>query len=332
MSKKRFDEIDVAKGIGIILVVFGHTITQYASNPTGVFSGIYNFVYLFHMPLMFFLSGLLCSHIIDAETMGEKLRHFRGKVKRLMIPYFFIGIVFIPINMLMSEYKRNTFTIDDAATMLIGNNPEGELWFLYVLFIFSAFAIFFVNKKNLKYITAAALVISCASPYMTPTLTSISLAFSLYQFLPFMLGIWIGSEYERILEKANAKNTLILIVMSAIPFVIYLINSKLLSIRILAALFMILIVYLFSLLIVRMLGKTTIGILKTIGIYSMDIYILHHPILVIFRILCGGNGKYPIPITAFIFIGMILSVVTTILISKYTIRKIPVVRTLILGM
>ncbi len=42
MESKRYDIIDVVKGIGIILVVCGH-----AGSPFG------NFIYLFHMSLFF---------------------------------------------------------------------------------------------------------------------------------------------------------------------------------------------------------------------------------------------------------------------------------------
>ena len=41
--------VDVAKGIGIVLVVLGHS---------GIEFGHY-LIYMFHMPLFFFLSGML---------------------------------------------------------------------------------------------------------------------------------------------------------------------------------------------------------------------------------------------------------------------------------
>lgn len=45
----RIEWIDVAKGIGIILVIMGHTFQLDLVSP----------IYAFHMPLFFFLSGLL---------------------------------------------------------------------------------------------------------------------------------------------------------------------------------------------------------------------------------------------------------------------------------
>ena len=46
----RDSTIDIAKGIGIFLVVLGH-FTVFASP-------LYHYIYLFHMPLFFFISGM----------------------------------------------------------------------------------------------------------------------------------------------------------------------------------------------------------------------------------------------------------------------------------
>lgn len=59
----RIDALDTAKGLGILLVVFGHAWRgNYAaglgiSDP--VFESVDRAIYSFHMPLFFFLSGLL---------------------------------------------------------------------------------------------------------------------------------------------------------------------------------------------------------------------------------------------------------------------------------
>ena len=51
--KKRIEYIDIAKGIGMILVVIGHCIND------KTFPGTW--IYSFHMPLFFVLSGLCFS-------------------------------------------------------------------------------------------------------------------------------------------------------------------------------------------------------------------------------------------------------------------------------
>ena len=49
----RIEWIDIAKGFGILLVILGHTIAYDCSHI------VYNSIYSFHMPLFFFLSGVM---------------------------------------------------------------------------------------------------------------------------------------------------------------------------------------------------------------------------------------------------------------------------------
>ena len=60
-TAKRLDHIDIAKAIGLLLVIYGHTfrISMRAVYPWCAFS--YTFVYRFHVPLLFLLSGMGCT-------------------------------------------------------------------------------------------------------------------------------------------------------------------------------------------------------------------------------------------------------------------------------
>ena len=50
INKKRIEWVDIAKGIGIFLMVMGHTGIPRIGN---------QWIYSFHMPLFFFISGFL---------------------------------------------------------------------------------------------------------------------------------------------------------------------------------------------------------------------------------------------------------------------------------
>lgn len=60
-TAKRLDHIDIAKAIGLLLVIYGHTfrMSMRAVHPWCAFS--YTFVYRFHVPLLFLLSGMGCT-------------------------------------------------------------------------------------------------------------------------------------------------------------------------------------------------------------------------------------------------------------------------------
>ena len=68
MNTKRLDWIDIAKGIGIILVVLGHTLVPQVRE-TGFAGFLWIFIYNFHMPLFFFLSG----YLIETEDATNRI-------------------------------------------------------------------------------------------------------------------------------------------------------------------------------------------------------------------------------------------------------------------
>lgn len=75
-SIKRLNFIDVAKGIGIILVVLGHCLAYENQNK------LFMMIYSFHMPFFFFLSGFLFKDK-SYET------YLSGKLKTLLFPMIF---------------------------------------------------------------------------------------------------------------------------------------------------------------------------------------------------------------------------------------------------
>lgn len=78
-NKVRITYISVAKGIGIILVVIGHCT---------IFTYLKNYIYLFHMPLFFFISGYL---FLDDSC--QNIFHYTiKKIKRLYIPFLLCNL------------------------------------------------------------------------------------------------------------------------------------------------------------------------------------------------------------------------------------------------
>ena len=74
--KQRDVYVDIVKGWGIILVIWGH-------------SSLFMFdeIYAFHMPLFFFLSGCFFSTKLDFIDFTKK------KFRQLIVPYIFFLIL-----------------------------------------------------------------------------------------------------------------------------------------------------------------------------------------------------------------------------------------------
>lgn len=85
----RIKEVDIAKGVGILLVVIGHLIDQFDVEGQIV----YRFIYLFHMPLFFFLSGMFFR---EEEKFSV---FFIKKFKRLFVPFALANLFFFAVEM-----------------------------------------------------------------------------------------------------------------------------------------------------------------------------------------------------------------------------------------
>ena len=69
--------IDIARIYGVVLVYYGHIIESYMKAGSAVAAMHYKFVYSFHMPLFFILSGYIAKEqLADTEfgSLSEKAR------------------------------------------------------------------------------------------------------------------------------------------------------------------------------------------------------------------------------------------------------------------
>ena len=88
---KRDVSVDIAKGIGIVLVILSHT--------HGFYKGGYYFT-AFYMQLFFVLSGYV---FVQHDIMFKK--ELRRKCRRLLIPYFAYNLLLIGIFSTMYFYN-----------------------------------------------------------------------------------------------------------------------------------------------------------------------------------------------------------------------------------
>lgn len=118
--KKRLSWVDNLRGVGIVLVIWGHT---------NVPLPIEHIIYSFHMPLFFMISGYLYRKKDNIRKVIE------GKINGLIIPYFIFAIPSFFLAVLkgdgLVESLKNLLYLNG----LIGWNAP--LWFLLVLFFVS---------------------------------------------------------------------------------------------------------------------------------------------------------------------------------------------------
>ncbi len=119
-GKLRFPEYDIAKGIGVLLVVIGHV--QELPFPFLVW------IFSFHIPLYFFLSGLF----VKKETTEPFLSSLKKNVIGLLVPYCVFSAVFILLDVLFRDPFSSPLL--EVKLFLTGQGGYAILWFFFVLF------------------------------------------------------------------------------------------------------------------------------------------------------------------------------------------------------
>ena len=137
---------DVLKGSGILLMVTAHTL--------GWKHFLYPYIYAFHIPLFFLVSG----YLYKPRTIREQIKK---DFKRLLIPYITITIIEI---FLVFIYKAH-FHHNIYIAFYLFSNSISPVWFLLALFISKA--IFNLVLANTKHFIIFSLIISSISCWVT---------------------------------------------------------------------------------------------------------------------------------------------------------------------
>lgn len=136
--------IDICKALGIFLVLIGHTLRDVE----GVVV-----IYSFHMPLFFFLSGLVFN-----KDKYDTLTFFKSRFNSLILPYVFFYLVTLAYFIVCeSRFRSLDLTVwQQFAGMLIGSqmnewmSHNGILWFLPCLFVVESLFFIISKIKNVK--------------------------------------------------------------------------------------------------------------------------------------------------------------------------------------
>ncbi len=158
--KKRYEQVDIMRGILIILMVMGHV----------HFGSVFNqYIHMFHMPAWFFITGWFYH-----KKRESFLEFIKRKSRKLLLPYFFCGVVHYPLWILL--VRENHESIRTPITSLLWVNTDNQLpianalWFLTCLFFAELLfeGICRVCKDSqLSYICIGIAITGCLLPALT---------------------------------------------------------------------------------------------------------------------------------------------------------------------
>lgn len=144
MLKQRDRNIDIAKGLGIFLVVWGHT------------SATPEWISAFHMPLFFFLSGIFF-------RPNPNWRQFlKSKSRRLLIPYIIYFYICNIFDGILHTLRNQPFDWNDRLLQFWAPCAmAGPLWFLLALFWMLCLSNLLWQLAKSKWIIGVGCILLC---------------------------------------------------------------------------------------------------------------------------------------------------------------------------
>ena len=320
--KKRVIEMDILRGLGAVLVVLGHSFITHPINIVNIgwCRFLHDFIYSFHMPLFFFVSGFVYSCKKYNEYIFKKIR-------RLLIPYLFFGTVSLFLHVFGGGLVGETVTFQQGVIKLFLYG--GDYWFLYTLFLM--FAIYpCLSKVKRSYVASGACLLIFLQCFIQfpPIFTFSNIV---YYFPYFILGDCIKSAIKEKPLKINRGMLLVLAMLALLVYIGAVIFSRIVVnviLKYLQAFSMIGLCLIFARLLVSFTRKNKRAnflnrFLLASSKYSMQIYLFNGYLLTIIRIiLCSILGVVnPVVIVLALLTG---NLVVSLALCEWVIPYIPV--------
>ena len=193
IEARRANWVDTAKGIGILLVVYGHVARGvYAAHlpiDEHTFRVVDDVLYSFHMPLFFFLSGLF---FLKSWNQRGTRAFVSSKLATLVYPYVIWSLLQGFLEIILSRYTNKHATLSQVLSLLW--HPRQQFWFLYALFfVCLLFAVIYHLRPAQRPLVVLGL--SLLAYVMSPFVPNIGPFFYLAGFSVFFaLGILLSRD------------------------------------------------------------------------------------------------------------------------------------------
>lgn len=155
---KRLEYVDVAKFLGIVLVIFAHCLDG---------GQIRAMLYSFHLPLFFILNGITM-RFRENENFGS---YFTRKAKNYIIPMFFLGIILLIVEGIQKQNHgqilSDTYMLD-GIVYLVEQKRAFPIWFVGALFIADLlfYAVWKLGKNKLLPMSVISSLCLCLAIYL----------------------------------------------------------------------------------------------------------------------------------------------------------------------
>lgn len=194
----RRQDIEQAKGLAILFVVFGHIVARADPLQVEWYEPIRRAIYAFHMPFFMYLSGLVA--VLSGALFTQPQQWpplLRSRARRLLAPFFALGTATVAGKATAAHFL---FVDNQPPSLASGlgdllwhtvNSPAISIWYLFVLFIMSIVApiLLWADHYRLRYLLISALCI-----YFLPLPPYLYLDHIGKYAVFFCIGAWAGRQ------------------------------------------------------------------------------------------------------------------------------------------
>lgn len=210
-KSNKLNFISYLYGFGALFVVLGHsTPTSYSDAPE-IINTFRDFIYMFHMPLFFFIAGFLFKYSSDLNC--KKYSTFiKDKCIRFLTPYVVLSLVGIIPKLLISGFVNDnvefSFIYIVRTLFCPRDSVWGHFWFLPTILIIYTFSYLILKAYKNKAVFITLLLISLLLAIFPIQINWLAINDICKLLIYFCIGILVK---EAVL---NNKNTLLRIDIS----------------------------------------------------------------------------------------------------------------------
>ncbi len=331
------EDLDFLKGIGIVLVVLGHCFTTALEVKYYSIRLLKDFIYTFHMPLFFIVSGYLQG--LRPYSINKLRKFSLHQIRKLFLPYIAWSLVLYLFYYFLKSF--NIITIQENIRLnpfyliydiLTYNIRTGNvLWFVYILCIISIVSYTFHNLvtrrgSNIAFLIAVLFLGILANMYFQDEL--FVLKRFLVMWIYYEVGVFVGIYIKDVNIKANNKVNIFLLALYPFIFVLYLKTNSIITygLKVICALLAVFILYSLS----KYSNCWLYRILNYLGKRTLYIYYLHNPYIVL--VLVTGLTKFTkLNIAVSIAFAFIFGIIIPLIIGNLILARNKMTKLILLG-
>ena len=141
-DKTRRQDLDRAKGLGILLVVLGHIVARTPPEGNDWYVALKDAIYHFHMPFFMYLSGYTTFLSGASRAPPGAWRKLIGRrASRLLVPFLLFGVAILVGKSIAAHFVFVDNAPHSFIQGLIGllwytdTSPAVSVWYIFVLFV-----------------------------------------------------------------------------------------------------------------------------------------------------------------------------------------------------